>query len=82
MSMAENVINSICSNGKYNTNSMKMSISNQLERKIGFMFFNSDIVMQKIPRINDTKVIRISNKEYMADQGTSDHLKADFYNFK
>lgn len=42
------------------------------------MFFNSDVVLQKIPRKNETKVIRVSNREYEGDQSKENHLKADF----
>lgn len=76
MSMTEKVVNQIC-DGKYNS-PIRISVQPTSERKIGFMFFNSDVVLQKIPRKNETKVIRVSNREYEGDQSKENHLKADF----
>ncbi len=44
------------------------------------MFFNSDVILQKIPKKNETKVIKISDKQFEADHSKEGHLKVDFNN--
>lgn len=63
---------------KINVNS---SGGERAEKKIGFMFFNSDVIMQKIPKKNQTKVIKVSNREFEGESNKPDHIKVDFESF-
>lgn len=40
------------------------------------MFFNSDVILQKIPKKNETKVIKLSDNQYDSENG-----RVDFNNF-
>lgn len=85
MALTENSVNEICkSNHIEKKEHLELFASDKddkknYERKIGFMFFNSDVMLQKIP---EKRVLRVSDKMFKNDHSSGDKLKVDFCSFK
>ena len=79
MALAENAVNEIClPNNTENNIALftKGTSSSNKERKIGFMFFNTDVYLEKGKRI-----LKVSDKAYENDRSQGDNFKVDFSNF-
>ena len=65
MALTENSVNEICGSGggKVQESLNLWDTKGQKKRKIGFIFFNSDVILQKNLQ-NSAKIIKVSDRQH------------------
>ena len=82
MGLTEHSIKNICSNTKPAKKPFNRFEGNPPERKIGFIFFNSKVILQKKAKDKDKSVIMIEEASYANQQSSETNKKVDFHNHK